>query len=65
MEFTFKAKRKTTKKTTTKKKTSEKTCNKEKQAPALAKKEKNEEAPLMDIDKKIEAAMNKKNKKIG
>lgn len=58
MEFSFKTnKRKTTKKTAKKKtdKTSTETCKEEKQTPEVVK----EEEP-MDIDKKIEAAMNKK-----
>lgn len=63
MEFTFKTKRKTAKKTTKKKtdKTSEETCKEEKQAPEVEKREE-----PMDIDKKIEAAMNKKKRqKVG
>lgn len=62
MEFAFKTKRRPTKKTT-KKKTSNETCNEEKQVPDVVKEEKTEDA-LTDIDKRIEAAMNKKNKKM-
>lgn len=59
MEFTFKTQKRKTKKTNKKKeeKTSSETCNEEKQVPELIKEQ--EEIPL-DIDKKIEAAMNKK-----
>lgn len=59
MEFTFKTQKRKAKKTNKKKeeKTSAETCNEEKQVPELIKEQ--EEIPL-DIDKQIEAAMNKK-----
>lgn len=61
MEFTFKTKRKTTKKANKKKteKTSKETCNEKKQPPEVV--EEKEETPI-DIDKRIEEAMNKKKK---
>lgn len=61
MEFTFKTKRKTTKKANKKKtgKTTSRGCNEEKQPPEVV--EEKEETPI-DIDKRIEEAMNKKKK---